>query len=296
MQILKSLGVLFVLIVAGAGSAPAAEKCPFVSDQQLANAMPGFKWSLISNQDGRGCIFRNQRNDTLMLSVFRNPTPDRAKELYATFVKTLGERMSTAPVPGVGDETQAGATAPGAQRAEASSVTLSGEYIVSISLYPSARSVEEALVKPLTEIARYSIGQVSASSERFGGCEWLTADDAEGFLDRSSLTIQRTGANSCLVFDGASNTMMVAITQTSRSTQAMMMNSSSGCQRVPLPEFGKEAYGEHSCKSGNANAASIYVWKNGKQAWILFAPTKPHPESGSVERLKTVASRVYSKL
>src|SRR5215470_11123362 len=111
MQILKIPAVLIVLAVMGTENAPAAEKCPFINEPQLATAMPSFKWSLISNQDGRGCIYRNQRNDTLMLSVFRNPTADRAKELYATFVKTLGERMSTAPVPGVGDETQAGATA-----------------------------------------------------------------------------------------------------------------------------------------------------------------------------------------
>ena len=32
------------------------------------------------------------------------------------------------------------------------------------------------------------------------------------------------------------------------------------------------------------------------EASILFAPTKPHPESGSVEHLKAVAARVYGKL
>jgi hypothetical protein len=51
-----------------------------------------------------------------------------------------------------------------------------------------------------------------------------------------------------------------------------------------------------SANSGNANAVNIFVWKNGKQASILFAPTKPHPESGSVEHLKAVASRVYGKM
>jgi transposase len=46
--------------------------------------MPATKWSLISNQDGRGCMFQGARGDTLMLTVFCNPTADRAKELYAT--------------------------------------------------------------------------------------------------------------------------------------------------------------------------------------------------------------------
>ena len=36
--------------------------------------MPGTKWSLISNQDGRGCIYQGGRGDTLMLTVFRNPS------------------------------------------------------------------------------------------------------------------------------------------------------------------------------------------------------------------------------
>jgi hypothetical protein len=31
-----------------------------------------------------------------MLTVFRQPTADRAKELYAQFVKTLAERMPVA--------------------------------------------------------------------------------------------------------------------------------------------------------------------------------------------------------
>ncbi|MBR0785295.1 hypothetical protein [Bradyrhizobium iriomotense] len=56
------------------------------------------------------------------------------------------------------------------------------------------------------------------------------------------------------------------------------------------------AFGEHSCTKGNGNAVNIYVWKKGRQASILFAPVKPHPESGSVERLKAVAGRVYGKL
>jgi hypothetical protein len=294
MRVLNCLALVFTLLSASESSA--AEKCPFINDQQLASAMPTHKWSLISNQDGRGCIYQNQRSDTLMLSVFRNPTTDRAKELYAQFVKTLAERMSIAPVPGVGEETQAGATAPSAKQQEASAVTLTGDYIVSISLYRSGRPVEAALVQPLTEIARRAIGNVSTTSERFGSCEWLTADDAEGFLDRSTLTVQRTGANSCMMFDSAANTMLVAVIQMSRDTQASMMNRQGGCKHVALPELGRDAFGEHSCTGGNTNRASIYLWKNGKQAEIVFAPTKPHPESGSVEHLKAVAGRVMSKM
>jgi hypothetical protein len=99
-----------------------------------------------------------------------------------------------------------------------------------------------------------------------------------------------------MIFDGSANTMIVAVIATSRDTQVNMMNHNGGCKHVPLPEFGREAFGEHSCNSGNTNAVNIFVWKNGKQASILFAPTKPHPESGSVEHLKAVASRVYGKM
>jgi hypothetical protein len=115
-------------------------------------------------------------------------------------------------------------------------------------------------------------------------------------LDRSTLTIQRTGAGSCLIFDGSANTMIVAVIAMSRDTQVNMMKRNSGCKHVPLPELGKEAFGEHSCDSGNTNAVTIYVWKNGKQASILFAPSKPNLESGSVGRLKAVAGRVYGKM
>jgi hypothetical protein len=287
--------VLLLLAIAAA-PARAAVTCRFISDQQLAGAMPAAKWSLVSDQDGRGCIFQGERGDTLMLTVFRNPTTDRAKELYATFVKTLGERMPVIPWSGIGDESQAGRTVPDAARPEASIVALSGEYILSISIYRSGRPADDTLLKPLTEVARRAIDKVGTTSEKFGSCEWLTADDAEGFLDRSTRTIQRTGAGSCLIFDGAANTLMVAVIAMSRDTQVNMMNRNGGCKHVPLPELGKEAFGEHSCTSGNANAVTIYVWKNGKQATILFAPSKPHPESGSVERLKAVAGRVYGKM
>jgi hypothetical protein len=67
-------------------------------------------------------------------------------------------------------------------------------------------------------------------------------------------------------------------------------------QDVAIPELGREAFGEHSCTRGNGNAVNIFVWKNGRQASVLFVPVKPHPESGSVERLKAVAGRVYGKL
>jgi len=175
-------------------------------------------------------------------------------------------------------------------------VALSGEYILSLSVYRSGRPADGALLKPLTEVARRAIGNVGTTSEKFGSCEWLTADDAEGFLDPSTLTIQRTGAGSCMIFDGAANTMIVAVIATSRDTQVSMMNRNRGCKHVPLPELGREVFGEHSCNSGNTNAVNIFVWRNGKQASILFAPTKPHPESGSVEHLKAVANRVYGKM
>jgi hypothetical protein len=287
---------VLLLVAIAAAPARAAVTCRFISEQQLAGAMPATKWSLVSDQDGRGCIFQGERGDTLMLTVFRNPTMDRAKELYATFVKTLGERMSVIPWSGIGDESQAGRTLPDAVRPEASIVALSGEYILSISIYRSGRPADDTLLKPLTEVARRAIDKVGTTSERFGSCEWLTADDAEGFLDRSTLTIQRTGAGSCLIFDGSANTLMVAVIAMSRDTLVNMMNRNGGCKHVLLPEVGKEAFGEHSCTSGNANAVTIYVWKNGKRATILFAPSKPHPESGSVERLKAVAGRVYGKM
>jgi len=287
---------ILLLLAAPSDPARAAETCPFISDQHLAGAMPAAKWLLVSNQDGRGCIFRGGRGDTMMLTVFRNPTADRAKELYATFVKTLAERMSIAAVPGIGEGAQAGTTAPDAARQEASVVSLSGEYILSISVYRSGQPADDALLKPLTEVARRAIGNVGATSEKFGGCEWLTADDAEGFLDRSTLTIQRTGAGSCVMFDASANTVMVAVIAMSRDTQVNMMNRNSGCKHVPLPELGRDAYGEHSCNSGNTNAVTIYLWKSGKQASVVFAPTKPHPQSGSVERLKAVAGRVYGKM
>ena len=297
MRIMSRIVSCLVLLVAiAAGPARAAETCPFISDQQLAGAMPATTWALVSNQDGRGCIYRSARGDTLMLTVFRNPTAERAKELYATFVMTLAERMPIVPWSGIGDEARAGRTVPDAARPEASIVALSGEYILSISIYRSGRPTDDALLRPLTEIGRRAIDKVATTSEKFGGCEWLTADDADGFLDRSTLTIQRTGAGSCLMFDGAANTMMVAVIAMSRDTQVNMMKRNGACKHVPLPELGKEAFGEHSCSSGNGNAIDIYVWKNGKQASILFAPSQPHPQSGSVEHLKAVAGRVLGKM
>jgi len=288
--------LLFAFAAAPSGPARAAAACRYINSQQLAGAMPATKWSFISDQDGRGCIFTGGRGDTLMLTVFRNPTPDRARELYDTFIKTLAERMPAAPVSGIGDDAQAGITAPKAARPEAAIVTLSGEYILSISIYQSGKAPDDALLKQLTEVARRAIGNVGLTNEIFGGCEWLTAADAEGFLDRSTLTVERTGPGSCLIYDGAANTMMVAVVAMPRDVQLNMMNRNSPCKHVPLPELGREAFGEVSCSSGNTNAVSIYVWKNGKQASVLFAPTKPHPESGSVEHLKAVAARVYQKL
>jgi hypothetical protein len=69
----------FVLVLAAAlaGPARAAVTCPFIGNQHLAGAMPAFKWSLISNQDGRGCIFRGERGDCRRYDARR----DRAGEL-----------------------------------------------------------------------------------------------------------------------------------------------------------------------------------------------------------------------
>jgi hypothetical protein len=274
----------------------AADTCPFISPQELAGAMPALKWSLISNQDGRGCIYQGGSGDTMMMTVFRNPDKDRARELYATLVKTLGERMPLNAVSGIGDEGQGGTSPAGAQRQEASVVALSGDYILQISVYPIDRRADDALLGPLNQVARVAIGNVSRTSERFGNCEWLTAADADGFLDKSTLMVQRTGADSCMMFDREGNTMVVAVIAISRDTVVSMMKRTDVCKHVAIPELGTEAFGEHSCTKGNGNAISIHVWKNGRQVSILFAPVKLHPESGSVERLRAVAGRVYEKL
>ncbi|MCP3448345.1 hypothetical protein [Bradyrhizobium sp. CCGUVB14] len=289
--------VLFLAIAAvPVPAARAAETCPFISAQELAAAMPALKWSLISNQDGRGCIYQAGRGDTMMLTVFSNPDKDRAKELYATFVKTLGERMPLNAVSGIGEEGQGGTSAADAQRQEASVVALSGDYILQISVYPIGRRADNTLLGPITAAARVAIGNAGKTSERFGNCEWLTAADADGFLDKSTLTVQRTGASSCMMFDREANTMTVAVIAISRDTVISMMKRAGPCKHVAIPELGSEAFGEHSCTKGNGNAVNIFVWENGRQASILFAPVKPHPESGSVERLKAVAGRVYGKL
>lgn len=295
-RLLSCLALPLAIAAVPAPPAHATESCPFISAQELAGAMPALKWSLISNQDGRGCIYQAGRGDTMMLTVFRNPDKDRARELYATFVKTLSERMPLSAVSEIGDEGQRGTTAADAQRQEASVLALSGDYIIQIGVYPIGRRADDALLGPLTQVARISIGNLSKTSERFGDCEWLNTADADGFLDTSTLQVQRTGAGSCMMFDREANTMVVAVIATSRDTAVGMMKRAGPCQHVAIPELGREAFGEHSCTKGNGNAVNIFVWKNGKQASILFAPVKPHPESGSVERLKAVAGRVYGKL
>src|SRR5437764_14479757 len=99
-----------------------------------------------------------------MLTVFRNPTAERARDLYATFVKTLAQRMPVAPASGIGDETQVGTTAPDAARPEASIVAPSGDYILSISLSRSGRPVYAPVLNALTELARIAIGNLRATS------------------------------------------------------------------------------------------------------------------------------------
>ncbi|UVO40175.1 hypothetical protein KUL72_18305 [Bradyrhizobium arachidis] len=295
-RLLCCLALFLAIAALPAPPAHAAETCPFISAKELAGAMPALKWSLISNQDGRGCIYQGGRGDTMMLSVFRNPDKDHAKELYATFVKTLGERMPLNTVADIGEEGLGGTSAAGAERQEASVLALSGDYILQLSVYPIGRRADDALLGPLAQAARVAIGNVTKTSERFGDCEWLNATDADGFLDKSTLQVQRTGAGSCMMFDREANTMAVAVITMSRDTVVSMMKRAGPCQHVAIPELGSEAFGEHSCTKGNGNAVNIFVWKNGRQASILFAPVKPHPESGSVEHLKAVAARVYGKL
>jgi hypothetical protein len=279
-----------------ASASHAEETCPFLSPRQLVAATNNQTWTLISNQDGRGCIFLNDAGDTLMLSVHRNPSAERAKELYETFRKTLAQTMTLTEVPGIGEQTHAGAARAVEAKAEAAVLTLTGDYIVQIHLRETGPLTNPGILAPLAAFAVQAIKNTGKSSERFGSCEWLTVEDAAGFLDESTLTLQRTGANSCMIYDSAANTLMVSVTAVAPQTVMNMKNRSSGCQHEPLPEFGKEAFGEHSCKSGNTNAANIHVWKGGREAWIVFAPRKPHPESGTVKRLKEVAARVYAKL
>ena len=101
------------------------------------------------------------------------------------------------------------------------------------------------------------MGNVTKTSERFGDCEWLTAADADGFLDKSTLQVQRTGA-SCMMFDREANTMAVAVITMSHDTAVSLMKRAGPCQHVTIPEFGGEAFREHSCTKGNGNGVNIF--------------------------------------
>ena len=80
MRIIDRLFCCLVLFLAFAAvpvlPANAAETCPFISAQELAGAMPALKWSLISNQDGRGCIYQAGGGNTMMLTGAASPNPD----------------------------------------------------------------------------------------------------------------------------------------------------------------------------------------------------------------------------
>jgi hypothetical protein len=299
MPLLRRHLFLSLLFALQAGTVAAAGyDCPFVSVKYLAGALPGKSWMLLSNQDERRCLFADETGDKLMLSVFRHPSAGEAKDLYESFRKTLSERMPISPVAGIGDETQAGATGtlPVAGRPEAAVLSRSGDSIVSVSFHLSSAAADAALIKPLAELARRAIGNAGVTRESLSRCEWLGLADAQGFLDQNTVTVLRTGAKSCMIYDGSSNTLMVALSEMASDTVMAMKASGGGCQRVPLPELGQEAFGEHSCKGSNMNAVSIHVWKNGRDAWIVFAPGKAHPESGSVGRLKAIAARVYAQM
>ncbi len=296
-RLFSCLVLLFAFAVVPVLPARAAETCPFITAQQLAGAMPALKWSLISNQDGRGCIYQGGRGDTMMLTVFRNPDKDRARELYATFVKTLGERMPLKSVAGTGDEGQGGATAAGAERQEASVVTLTGDTIVQIRVYPIGRRADDALLGPLTEVARVAITNVGRSSERFGDCEWLAAADADGFLDKSTLTVQRTGAGSCMMFDREANTMTVAVITMSQrhGHQHDEARRSLHTWRSPNSAVKPSASIPAQARATATPSTSL----SGRKANRLRSCSRRSSriqKSGSVERLKAVATRVYGKL
>src|SRR5690349_5031858 len=76
-RLLCCLALLLAIAALPVLPAQAAGTCSFIGAKELAGAMPALKWSLISNQDGRGCIYHAGRGDTMMLTVFRNPDNDR---------------------------------------------------------------------------------------------------------------------------------------------------------------------------------------------------------------------------
>ncbi|WP_228748211.1 hypothetical protein [Bradyrhizobium sp. BR 10289] len=59
-RLLSRLVIFLAIAAVPAAPARAAETCPFISSQELARAMPALKWTLISNQDGRGCIYQDE--------------------------------------------------------------------------------------------------------------------------------------------------------------------------------------------------------------------------------------------
>ncbi|MGY4624341.1 hypothetical protein [Bradyrhizobium sp. USDA 4486] len=119
-------------------------------------------------------------------------------------------------------------------------------------------AADNTLLGPVTEAARVAIGNVIKTSERFGDCEWLTAADADGFLDKSTLQVQRTGAGSCMMFDREANTMTVAVIATSGDTAIGMMKrpvpastwrspSSAVKRSASIPAPGQRQRRQHLC-------------------------------------------------
>ncbi|MDE5443367.1 hypothetical protein GWG65_18340 [Bradyrhizobium sp. CSA207] len=61
------------------------------------------------------------------------------------------------------------------------------------------------------------------ASAQLGDCEWLAAAATDGFLDRSTLQVQRTGADSWVMVGRDANTMIGAVVAVSRDAVISMI-------------------------------------------------------------------------
>lgn len=279
----------------------AADECPFLSSEAVANAFSDSCIWVDSAEAAGGCSWQFTGGGMVRLQIYKQESAKSAKARFSEFKKgTAQEAPRGAHAPAIGQQAFFGMTPKGAQHATATLLTLQDDRVLMMTYVPTeqGKDVEDKVTAPMLALGRKVNTTGARVDQSYGKCSWFTEAEAIKLLGKGKLTIHRHGPDMCMAStDGTRATLHITVKPNKRNPNEGRAEPGTGfCPGVLLPQFGEDGVAEYKCPAPMNHTMRISFHKNDVDVELNYIPAGRDPNDADVQALLPIVKRTYDAL
>ena len=263
-NLMKSVILFGLCLLAVSGTAAAAAKCPFIDVALLNKGLPdGAPWRVMSGGQGECSFTAKDTSVSFGFSHMVSESTEKATEAAKSMKEAVAPTSRVEPLPALGEhgidynmKNEAG------MPDEKSMFFYGHEGRVGVSGYLNLKNAITAQQRDFAANLIASTLGVAGSAralKKETSCPYFDNDLAKSLLPPGDVTVSIPNKDSCVV-SASGSVLMVSVNRNAQNAQAVSnMLKGNGCTVDPLPKFGKVGGIAHHCSGGNPRAQILFV-------------------------------------